>query len=83
MKFFRLLFSAEGGASFSRVCSFFNLISATVWASHIVWHSHALPDFTGLIAWICGPYTIGKAADLYAKVKNGTNNSANGSAIAK
>jgi hypothetical protein len=86
MKFLKLLFSAEGGASFSRVCSFVNLISATVWASHIVWHNHALPDFTGLIAWICGPYTIGKAADLYVKVKNGkngANNSADGSVIAK
>lgn len=86
MKFFRLLFSAEGGASFSRLASFINLISATVWATHLVFRNHALPEFTGLIAWICGPYTIGKAADLYVKVKNGkngANNSANGSVIAK
>ena len=86
MKFFKLLFSAEAGASFSRVCSFVNLISATIWATHLVFRNHALPDFTGLIAWICGPYTIGKAADLYVKVKNGKNGvtePTSGSVIAK
>jgi hypothetical protein len=86
MKFIKLLFSSEGGASFSRVCSFCNLISATIWATHLVFRNHTLPEFTGLIAWICGPYTIGKAADLYVKVKNGkngANNSADGSVIAK
>jgi len=86
MNWFKLLISSEGGASFSRACSLVNLLSATVWASHLVFRNHALPEFTGLIAWICGPYTIGKAADLYVKVKNGkngANNSADGSVIAK
>ena len=86
MNWFKLLISSEGGASFSRACSLVNLLSATVWASHIVRHSHALPEFTGLIAWICAPYTIGKTADLIVKIKNGKNGAAeptNGSVIAK
>lgn len=71
MKFLKLLFAAEPGASFSRVATFIALNFSCVWVTHLVWHNHALPDFGGLTLFVGSMYGMGKASDLYARVKGG------------
>jgi len=71
MKFLKLLFAAEPGASFSRVATFIALVFSCTWVTHLVWHNHQLPDFSGLTLFVGSLYGLGKASDLVARLKNG------------
>jgi len=68
------LFTAEPGASFSRFASFIALMFSCAWVTHLVWHNNALPDLGGITLFVSAVYGMGKAADLYARVKNGNGN---------
>jgi len=71
MKFLKLLFAAEPGASFSRVATFIALLFSCSWVTHLVWYNHQLPDFSGLTLFVGSLYGMGKAADVFSRAKNG------------
>jgi hypothetical protein len=60
MNFFKQLFSDQPGASFGRFGSFLALLAGIVWVTDIVWHTKALPDFSGLTFFIGSLYVLGK-----------------------
>jgi hypothetical protein len=51
-----------GGLSWGRVASAISLLASLVWVSHIILHTHAMPDLTGTTALVVGPYAAGKVA---------------------
>ena len=51
-----------GGLSWGRVASAISLLASLVWISHIIIHTHAMPDLAGTTALVVGPYAAGKAA---------------------
>lgn len=59
----RELFSEPGPAgtlSWGRVASAIALVASLCWITHIVLHTHALPDMTSTTALIVGPYATNK-----------------------
>lgn len=62
--FIREMFSEDDGtASASRLLMFLHSLVGMAWGSHVVWHSHALPDATslaGVTAFVTAPYAVNK-----------------------
>lgn len=61
MSFLREVFSDGGQGSASRVMMGLHAIAAIAWGTHVVVHTHAIPDavtMAGLTAWTTAPYAI-------------------------
>jgi hypothetical protein len=62
--FIRQIFSEDDGTgSASRVLMVLHSIAAIAWGSHVVYHTHALPDaasLSGVTAFLTAPYAVNK-----------------------
>jgi hypothetical protein len=61
--FLREVFSEDGQGSASRVLMVLHAVAAVVWGSHVVYHTHALPDavsLAGVTAFTVAPYAVNK-----------------------
>jgi len=70
MSFLREVFSEDGQGSFSRVASGFHVAAALGWITHVVWHTHALPDPAALAAiagFVVAPYGANKLAGALSR----------------
>lgn len=67
MGFWRGVFSDGDQPSFSRVASGAVVFFALGWVTHIVWRSHALPDFGGLALFIGTLYGLNVAGNAINK----------------
>lgn len=70
-EFLRTLFSESGTASWSRFASLIALGFVCGWITHIVGHTHALPDLAGPAMFAAAPYGIGKINETVAKLTAG------------
>lgn len=52
----------EGTLSWGRVAASLSLLSAIVWITKIVLHTHALPDLMGASGFAVAPYAANRAA---------------------
>jgi hypothetical protein len=64
LNFIKSIFSEDDGSgSASRVLMVVHAIAGIFWGTHVVWHTHALPDavsLSGVTAFISAPYAINK-----------------------
>jgi hypothetical protein len=61
------VFSDSGQPSFSRVATGLIVAFSCGWVTHIVWHSHTLPDFAGLALFIGTLYGANIAGNVLNK----------------
>jgi hypothetical protein len=61
-KVVREIFSEPGGGTLSwgRIASTVSLLASIVWVSHILIHTHVLPDLGGATGFTVGPYAANK-----------------------
>jgi hypothetical protein len=75
--FIRSVFSEGGEGSYSRVAAGAIVVATIVWVSHVVWHTHAMPDLTGPAAFLTvgsgTHYGLNKAPDIIAAFKGQIN----------
>lgn len=63
MSFFREVFSEDGEGSASRVMMLVHGLAGIGWITHVVVHSHTVPDaatLAGVTAFSSAPYAINK-----------------------
>jgi hypothetical protein len=65
IEFWKGVFSDNGSPSFSRVATGLIVAFSCGWVTHIVWTSHALPDFAGLALFIGTLYGLNRMAGLF------------------
>jgi hypothetical protein len=72
MTFWRGVFSDGDTPSFSRVATGFVVAFSLGWVSHIVWRTHALPDFTGLALFVGTLYGLNRVTAAFGKSNDTT-----------
>lgn len=82
-EFLRQAHSENGQGSWSRLTSSGAFVAAVVWVSVVVHRLHTIPDLSGVIAFICAPYSVnlihGMITNVAASKYTGTNgNGTNG-----
>jgi len=66
--FWRWMFSeSDGTPSFARVFTGLLVCFAIGWVTHLVWKTHALPDFAGLALFISVLYGANKFTTAFGK----------------
>lgn len=79
--FVRSVFSEGGEGSYSRVAAGAIVVATVAWVSHVVWHTHAIPDLTGPSAFLTvgagTHYGLNKASDIISAIKGQNNDSQN------
>jgi hypothetical protein len=64
LNFIKSIFSEDDGSgSASRLLMVAHAIMGCIWGTHVVYHSHALPDpvsLAGVTAFITAPYAVNK-----------------------
>lgn len=65
--FWRSVFSeSDGSGSFSRIASGLHSVAGLGWITHVVAHTHAIPDPTvlvGVAAFVTAPYAANKVSN--------------------
>jgi hypothetical protein len=72
-EFIKLAFSDGGSPSSSRIVSAVCALASIVWISHVVYHTHALPDAVstaGVTAFSTSHYLANKVTGIFDKKKD-------------
>jgi hypothetical protein len=76
--FMKSVLSEDGQGSYSRTAAMAIVLASIGWVSHVVWKTHALPDLTGVSAFVCSTvgfhYGVNKASDIIGAIKGTTPN---------
>lgn len=74
--FWKSVFSEDGEGSYSRCAAGTVVIAAVAWVTHVVWKTNAIPDLTGISAFVVScagvHYGLNKASEIVGAFK-GTN----------
>ncbi len=73
INFIQALFSDDSKPDIGAVCTMLTTLSVLLWVSHVVWHTHSIPDLTGPATFVgvgaASHYGVNKVNDVVSAWK--------------